>query len=553
MHYGGRKVPIPDELMDLADAAGGRSPPRGNPFHSTEDFKIDDEVRWFKEDEDVPKGSIGHIVGYKPAKGGGWKTGDLGLGPQVVVNDRVYVAWPHGAYFAHDPNELLLFSGKRTVPVGANWRGVFPKSERDEDYDAQVDEANTAEANADRANTGTDAAEVIGEAEKPVYDGPMEDVDVQMDFILGDHVVAREDCEVPGIPKGEIGAVTGFTEKLIVKVLFASSKDDFEVQPKDLKLEVAHVDNSIVEQWKHLTVTHAQLAVEQTQADEDHEALLKELLEMNEKQLKKRLGKLYPGTDAAKIDKTRGNGVDDRLEDEKKSAWRKRIYYEHSWEIAEQEKAEADATLAKMMAETAEQKEKVRIEYEHLTHKSAVGVHEARIVHAEKMHEQVTQEHAKTLKNVKTRKHWTLRASKARKKTDQVMREEAAERGIDTAGMKKKHVKKAVIDHQQQDGERRKQQHVDKIEVERQRHSERTAEHDGFVSKHGIEATEPGSVNGLVTSFENDTESSDGAQKSEEPSRSKKKGGKKKVKASRFPREEEFDNPLADDSTRPES
>ena len=66
---GGRKVPIPDDLQDLADRAGDRlSPNRGNPFRKAMDFRVDDEVRWFKTDADIPAGTIGTVVGFKPIR-----------------------------------------------------------------------------------------------------------------------------------------------------------------------------------------------------------------------------------------------------------------------------------------------------------------------------------------------------------------------------------------------------------------------------------------------------------------------------------------------------
>jgi len=563
IHHGGRKVPIPDELMDLANAAGGRSAPRGNPFHTSDDFQIDDEVRWFKVDDDVPRGSIGHVVGFKPKAGGGWKSGNLGIGPKVAAADsRVYVAWPNACYFAHNAGELLLFSGTRSVPLGANWRGSFPKSASEE---AATEEEGDAETPSNEGEGEEEGEAAEAEAAAP-YDGPMEAVEVQFDFIVGDHVVATEGCAVENIPKGEIGAVTGFNSKLIAKVLFASCEEEFEVAPMDLRLEVAHADNTVVETWKHISVQHAQLVMEQTQADEDYATLVAELGEMSEKALKKRLAKLYPHTDATKIDKKQGNGIDDRLDEEKKKVWRQRILVEHSVEILDEEKAEADGILGAKIAETVERKEAVRIDYEHLTHKQTVGVHEARIGHAEKMHEEVTKQHKQTLKNVKAKRHWTVRASKARKKPDQVMREEAARRGIDTSGLKKaKHVKKAVIAHQEQEGVAHVTSHLSKIEDERQRHGEREAEHDGFETHHGIEpGSEPGSVAGLVSAFdkegEGEGEGSISAFKEESTSKEKqdkkneKKPKKKKKKKKKGRKEasepednEKFDNPLAEE------
>ena len=480
VNYGGRKVPVPDEFMDLADMAGGRAPPRGNPFHPAQDFQVDDEVRWFELHEDVPRGSVGHVVGFKPKAGGSWKSGDLGLGPKVVVNNHVYVAWPNRRVFSHEPKELLLYSGKRTVPEGANWRGLLPQKEGE-------DEEQATSANDDDTTAP--------------YDGPMEEVDVQFDFIVGDHVVAKDSCTVPGIPKGgAIGAVTGFTDKLVAKVLFSSCMEEFEVNPTDLKLEVAKADNTVAEAWAHITVEEAQVAVEQTEADQDHDALLEELMAMPEKRLKKRLKRFYPNSNATNIDKTKGNGIDDRLLDEKKKDWRRRILYEHSVEIAEQEKRDADDVLSQKRADVATRKEKIRIDYEHLTHKNAVAVHEARIAHAEQVHKEVVQQHAKTLKSVKQKRHWNIRASKARVKPETVMREEAQARGIDTSGMKKKkHVKQAVIEHQRQENETRTQEQVARLQAERERHADLVSHHDSFVSKHGIENSQPGSFAGLPT------------------------------------------------------
>jgi hypothetical protein len=353
----------------------------------------------------------------------------------------------------------------------------------------------------------------------------------------------KDSCAVPGIPKrGEIGAVTGFTDKLVAKVLFSSCKEDFEVNPMDLTLEVAHADNTIVEAWKHITVEEAQLAIEQTEADQDHEALVEELKGMTEKALKKRLKKLYPNSNATKIDKTKGNGIDDRLDSEKKSDWRKRILFEHSVEIAEQEKSEADDVLAQKRAEVAERKEKIRIDYEHLTHKNVVAVHEARIAHAEKMHEEVVQNHEKTLKTVKTRRHWNIRATKSRKKTLHVMREEAEARGLDTGRLKKKkHVKKALVAHEQEDGAKRKQEQLDRIETERACHADLREGHDGFVSKHGLEGAEPGSVSGLVQALEVEEQPKPSSPKFVTK---KGKGGKSKGTAKDF---DVFENPMSEE------
>ena len=143
---GGRKISLPDDLLDLADHAGDRlNPTRGCPFRKPNDFRVDDEVRWFKEDDDVPKGAIGHVVGFKPGRtrmAPGKKRKERG--PVVQSVGRIYVAWPSQKYFAMPAHELLLYSGKRTVPIGADWRGNFPKVDALDAQDTPTEEKDTA-------------------------------------------------------------------------------------------------------------------------------------------------------------------------------------------------------------------------------------------------------------------------------------------------------------------------------------------------------------------------------------------------------------------------
>jgi hypothetical protein len=258
VHIGGKKVKLPEELMHLADHHSRWSPPRGNPFHRVGDFQIDDEVRWFKVDDDVPRGSIGHVVGFKFKSGGGWKNGNLGLGPKIPEPGRVYVAWPNGCYFAMDPAELLVFGGTHSVPVGADWRGQFPvekKAVTEDDGDPEADAAKDPEADAAKEDGQDEQDEAQVTLENPLAqdeanDEPVEmhTVPVPVDFIVGDHVVCKDSWEErpSALVSRSFGAVTGFTDKVVAKVVFTSSDETFEIDPRHLELEVAHADNGSV-------------------------------------------------------------------------------------------------------------------------------------------------------------------------------------------------------------------------------------------------------------------------------------------------------------------
>ena len=161
-----------------------------------------------------------------------------------------------------------------------------------------------------------------------------------------------------------------------------------------------------------------------------------------------------------------------------------RILFERSVAIADAEKATIDDNRAAKIVEAAAKKAEAQIAYEHLTHKSVfsdgptlisgpccgtlppaiqiclivflsvnvarvssfasaaeVGVHEARIAHAEKMHQNAIEEHTKTLKSLKGN-NWikstvsTTGAGLQGKKSTptDVLRTEAEGRGIDTSG-----------------------------------------------------------------------------------------------------------------------
>jgi hypothetical protein len=436
VHHGGRKIPIPDDLADLADRAGDRlSPNLGNPFHKPDDFRIDDEVRWFKEDGDIPAGTIGHVVGFKPAPPRKRLKNGKAIGPNAQTMGRIYVAWGTGKYYAMEATELLLYSGTRTVPVGADWRGKLPKQAEEglegeeEDNGADNDPTDdsvdpTADAPAPAAadeakqdsgepsaGTGRDADgqheicwhRPIGECGEHIP-GETEVVPVQMDFQTGDLVTYCGHSDL--IPGDDIGTVVSFTPRLHANVMFANSNTPYDVKQKYLKLHIPTVKDDVVQVYKRLTVQHVQLAYAQNQADEDHDALLLKLQELDDKALKKWMKQHHPDAHGDKIDKDSDH--DHRLsayetgsnKKESKKGWKHRVWEMHAEEAATAKKERMDRKRAKKIAELKAQLDRVKVDYEHTTHLTAVNVHEARIKHAEAMHaqhEKYDKDHKKVL------------------------------------------------------------------------------------------------------------------------------------------------------------
>ena len=75
----------------------------------------------------------------------------------------------------------------------------------------------------------------------------------------------------------------------------------------------------MVEKHKHCTLTHIALVIQQTAADDDYVALVKELDALSEKDLRKRLKQLYPTRkDVLEINKKE----DVKEQGEKKKEWR---------------------------------------------------------------------------------------------------------------------------------------------------------------------------------------------------------------------------------------
>lgn len=388
VHHGGRKVPIPDDLQELADRAGDRlDPNRGNPFHKAMDFRVDDKVRWFKSDAEIPAGTVGTVVGFKPEL-----PKPNQPGPKVLQIGRIYVAWGVGKYYAMDPTELLLYNGTRTVPVGADWRGKIPKKLKGPSDPATYD---SAENIADLKGSGVDSSPP-GEDEDELHEtcwhrpigacpehipGETEVVQVPVDFIIGDIVTW---CN-GDVPENDIGAVTTFTPQLEAKVIFCSSKKLHSIPQKELKLYLPSAADDVVTVYKTLTVQHLQLIMEQQQADTDFDELIPKLRDMSDKELKAWMKHKYPDRHGEEIDKQ--SVYDQRDEHEKKKHWKQRVHEMHAEQLASEEKAQKDQSRAAKIAELATLIERARVDYEHAMHLSAKGSEAARIVHAEHMHE----------------------------------------------------------------------------------------------------------------------------------------------------------------------
>ena len=294
------------------------------------------------------------------------------------------------------------------------------------------------------------------------------------------------------VPRGAIGTVIDFTKTMQAEVVFSCRPETFVVPRRALKLMVAHADNSAVDRYKHTTVAHVALLEEQTQADEDYDVLLKQLESMSEKELKTRLQKLYPGSKAHKINKKHGNGMDDRDKDnhESKKDWRHRILVEHSVEYAAEDKRQADERRAIQIAKAVKEKDEAEFDIKHIEHFNEVGIHNARVKHAETMHTESIEQHAKALKRLKSKNTWKV---KGMGKPVDLLQEEAKERGIDhvTSGHGKRHVRKELIKHEKEQGPLRQAAAEQAIAAEKQRQLAREEDFHSFAEMHGIDKTEP--------------------------------------------------------------
>ena len=71
--------------------------------------------------------------------------------------------------------------------------------------------------------------------------------------------------------------------------------------------------------------------------------------------------------------------------------------------------------------------------------------------------------------------------------------------------------------------EEKTEKQLARLQAERERHADLVSHHDAFVSKHGIENSQPGSVAGLPT-FESDEDSISPSNKKSKKSKKSKKG-----------------------------
>ena len=273
---------------------------------------------------------------------------------------------------------------------------------------------------------------------------------------------------------------------------------------------------------------------------------------MEEKQLKKRLKKLYPGRRAEKIDNHQGNGVDDREDDESKKEWRRRILLEHSVEIAQEEKEAGDTQRAAEIDEALKQKEAARVAHEHLTHRTELGVHEARIKHAEKMHEKATAKSEETVSKLLNKKTWKVKAKKEGVKKKDALRQEAEERGIQGAEgtRRKKNLRKKIVADAEQKAASVDAEHRSKVEEERDRLERRKQAYDEFAETHGVDQDAPlGDDAAAGDAAPAAFEPSDAEQ--QKPKGGKKFGRKKGKKAKSADRDfDDFENPLATDDVQ---
>lgn len=310
-----------------------------------------------------------------------------------------------------EPTELLLYSGTRTVPVGADWRGKLPlrlKAKDTGEGKGEVSSDSAAIEQSDKLSPHDTSGKLLDQASEP--DGPHPDdsdedelheicwhrpigqcpehapgetevVQAPLDFIVGDLVTW------PGgkVPEADVGAVANFTDNLDAQVVFCASKDIFTVPQKELKLHLPSTNDDVATVYKTLTVQHTRLVMEQRQADQDHSDLISKLQSLSDKELRKWLKQKYPDRHGEKIDKR--DAHDQRHQHEKRKHWKLRVHEMHAEELATEEKAEKDQERAVKIAELATLKERARLDYEHANHLSSVGTKAARVQHAQHMHE----------------------------------------------------------------------------------------------------------------------------------------------------------------------
>ena len=171
---------------------------------------------------------------------------------------------------------------------------------------------------------------------------------------------------------GSIGVVVDFKPSGAVVLLFSHSAKPFVYQPDELALTIPNVEDTPRQKLRHFTVTLAQLGIEQQQADEDLSALSERLGAMEDKPLKLHLKK---NGISKKVDK---HADLPRMAHEKKKAWRRRVFRTRAVDLAEAEKAGADARRRDAIASAEAGKAEAELTTSVLTKKNEVGVHEAR-------------------------------------------------------------------------------------------------------------------------------------------------------------------------------
>eukprot|EP01052_Picozoa_sp_SAG31_P005742 SAG31_NODE_257_length_18942_cov_6.099135_12_plen_334_part_00 len=262
-----------------------------------------------------------------------------------------------------------------------------------------------------------------------------------------------------------------------MQLIFSHSERTFSFFPNELRLEVAHAEDGVVERLKHLTVQHGQLIIAQSQADEDHDMRLEKLAQLDEKMLKMKLKKLGLSTTVKKK-------LDPRLSsDGSKRAWRERVLCDRLIAIADNEKAAADKVRDAEIEEISKQRADAAHEFEHVSHVKQVGLEEARILHADQMHQEVIRHHeAHIAKKLKTNKKLSR---------SQLLRQ-AEKRGIEVQSVDGRKVKKsdaaqAVLIYEQGVAEKAASHHVGQLDLAKKSKEEQESKYSEFATTHGLE------------------------------------------------------------------
>ena len=242
------------------------------------------------------------------------------------------------------------------------------------------------------------------------------------------------------------------------------------IHPRDLTMVAARTENSSLEAHRAQVID---LKLAQAQADKEHEAHMLELAAMDSLALTERLKTLYPERNADKIDTHQGNGVDDRDKagGESKTDWKHRMLVEHSQAIAVEEKVEADRLREESVKAG-------KLKAEHILHRDEVGVHKARILAVEQLHEDMVEHQATTAEKIGKRHTWVIHGKGNAKAA---LRSEADAREIAHHGLDETSLREHLLHHHNKTSQMEIDNHHPRIDQERSRHTARVQEYVAFV------------------------------------------------------------------------